>query len=189
MDRDDTILDYLQNRLAPEDRETFEKAMAQDATLSAEVDLMRSVRSELATGPEHENAEAVWDRVLAGIDSAPQPANTDRRPWMQVLRYAAVATIAVAAWQLTVVPRIGGAPDGFRTASEAAAAFVLQVKFTPSATISDIGDLLVPLSGTISDGPSTLGLVRVSFPDQPSRQQAIDVLNARIDLVELVVEQ
>lgn len=189
MDRDDTILDYLQNRLGPKDRDRFERDMAQDASLAAEVDLMRSVRAELATGPKHENADAVWARVSASMDSAAPPANVNRPPWMQFLRYATVATIAITAWQLTVAPRISNEPNGFRAASERAAAVVLQVKFAPTATIGDIGTLLAPLRGTITEGPSALGLVRVSFPDEAARQQAIVVLNGRPDLVELAVEQ
>lgn len=189
MDRDDTILNYLQNRLSSEDRAQFETAMAQDAALSAEVDLMRSVRADLSAGPMHDNADAVWARLSAKIDPTLQPANANRRPWMPVLRYAAVAALAIAVWQVTVVPRTGGVPDEFRPASEGVAAFVLQVKFADTATIADIGTLLAPLNGTISDGPSALGVVRVSFPDQAAQQQAFAALNARADLVELVLEQ
>ncbi|WP_227268763.1 hypothetical protein [Roseobacter weihaiensis] len=189
MDRDDAILNYLQNRLAPEDRAQFEASMTQDASLSAEVDLMRSVRADLAAAPKHQNSDAVWARLAASIDPVPQPANENRRPWMQVLRYAAVACIAVAAWQFTIVPRTGSVSEGFRTSSERAPAFILQVKFVESATIGEIGTLLAALGGTISDGPSALGVVRVSFPDQASQREAMEALSARTDLVEIVLEQ
>lgn len=189
MDHDDKILDYVQNRLAPADREQFEKAMAKDKSLSAEVDLMRSVRAELKAGPIHENADAVWDKLSAAIDPAPQTANDNRRPWLQVLQYAAVAVMAVAAWQFAVVPRISGEPDGFRAASEQSVGFVLQVKFIESATIGEITDLLRPLNGTITDGPTALGLVRVSFAKKNMQQEAFDVLSSRSDLVELALEQ
>jgi len=61
MDRDDQILDYLQGRLAPADHEQFEASMAQDASLKAEVDIMRSVRSSLADAPKHGNSAEVWN--------------------------------------------------------------------------------------------------------------------------------
>lgn len=189
MDRDDKILDYVQNRLAPADRAQFEKAMAQDKPLAAEVDLMRSVRAELEAGPSHENADAVWNKLSAVIDPTPQTANDNRKPWRQVLQYAAVAVIAVAAWQFAVVPRISEQPGGFQAASEHAAGFVLQVKFLESATMGQIIDMLRPLNGTITDGPSALGLVRVSFAQAELRQEALGVLNTRSDLVELVLEQ
>ena len=189
MDRDDEILDYVQNRLAPADRVQFEKAMANDKSLAAEVDLMRSVRAELEAGPAHENADAVWDRLSATIDPPPQTANDNRRPWLQALRYAAVAVVAVAVWQVGVVPRISGEPDGFRPASERSVGFVLQVKFIESATIGEIIELLRPLNGNITDGPTALGLVRVSFPDETMQQEALDVLGSRSDLVELMLEE
>ncbi|MEO1138418.1 MAG: hypothetical protein AAFW87_03080 [Pseudomonadota bacterium] len=189
MDRDDAILDYLQDRLAPEKREAFETSMAQDASLAAEVDLMRSVRDEMASGPTHEKADAVWEQLSTAMDAPPQAANENRHPWVSVLQYAAVAAIAVAAWQFAVVPRLGDVPDGFRAASEQSAGFVLQVKFEDSVTIGEIGTLLGPLGGTISDGPSALGVVRVSFTDAALRDAAREVLTARSDIVELVLDQ
>lgn len=189
MDRDDKILDYVQNRLAPADRAQFENAMAKDTSLAAEVDLMRSVRAELKAAPTHENADAVWDKLSATIDPAPQTANDNRRPWLQVLQYAAVALVAVAAWQFAVVPRISEEPGGFQAASEQSGGFVLQVKFVESATIGEITDLLRPLNGAITDGPSALGLVRVSFAEASMQQAALEVLSNRSDLVEVALEQ
>lgn len=189
MDRDQAILDYLQNRLDPTARDRFEATMADDTSLAAEVDLMRSVRADLANGPKHENADAVWDKISATINTAPQAANENRPPWMQVLQYAAVALLAVASWQFAVVPRIADTPDVFRTASEASDAVVLQVKFADSATIAQIGAVLAEINGTISDGPSTLGIVRVSFADEGVRQQAFETLTERSALVEFVQPQ
>lgn len=189
MDRDDEILDYVQNRLPPVGREQFEKAMAKDKSLAAEVDLMRSVRAELKAGPTHKNEDAVWDKLSATIDPAPQHANENRRPWLQVLQYATVAVVAVATWQFAVVPRISVMPGEFRAASEQSGDFVVQVKFIESATIGEITDLLRPLNGTITDGPSALGLVRVSFKEQAMQKEALQVLNSRTDLVEVALEQ
>lgn len=189
MDRDDKILNYVQDRLPPQDRQAFEAAMSADAALSAEVAVMQSVRGALSAGPKHDNTDAVWDRLSASITPVPHPANINRSPLARVLRYAAVAAIAVLAWQVTVVPRISGMPEGFAPATEGAGAFVLQVKFTDAATYGQIGTLLTPLGGTISDGPTALGLVRVSFTDQVSLQEALVALNTRSDIVELVAEQ
>jgi len=188
MDRDDKILNYVQDRMPPQDREAFEKAMATDAALAAEVGLMQSVRGALAAEPTHDNSDAVWDRLSTSMTSLPQPANVNRSPWAQVARYAAVAAIAVFAWQVTVVPRSSGVPEGFAPATEGAGAFVLQVKFADTATFGEIGALLGPLGGTITDGPTALGLVRVSFTNAASLQEAVVTLNAGSDIVELVVE-
>ncbi len=189
MERDDAILDYLQGRLAPEDQKAFERSMAQDTALAAEVDVMRAVRAEMASGPQHEQADAVWDRLSAAMDGHAQPANDNRRPALALLKYAAVAMIAVGAWHFTVVPRVATTQDEFRAASERSTDFILQVKFAPSATLKEVGDVLGPLGGTISDGPTALGVVRVSFVDGGSRDAARDALSAMDGLVELVLDQ
>jgi anti-sigma factor RsiW len=186
--RDQNILDYLQNRLSPADTDAFEQMMAQDAALAAEVDVMRSVRAELAAGPNHENADAVWDRISASIGAEAIPANDNRSPWQQVLKYAAVAVLAVGAWQVAVVPRISAVPDGFRAASETSDAVSLQVRFTETATLADISALLAPFEGRIIDGPSALGLVRLSFPDEQLGDAARAALDSNAALVEFVTD-
>ena len=189
MERDDAILDYLQGRLAPEERLAFEQTMAQDAALAAEVDVMRAVRTELASGPKHEQADAVWDRLSVAMDGSAQPANENRRPALALLKYAAVAVIAIGTWHTTVVPRVTPTQDGFRAASEESGDVILQVKFASSATLAEVGAVLRPLGGTISDGPTALGVVRVSFADMDARDAARVALGERSDLVELVLDQ
>lgn len=189
MDRDDAILNYLQGRLAPAERDRFEAEMKADAPLAAEVDVMRAVRADLAAAPKHDNAGAVWNKLLASIDPPLRAANQNRSPWAQVGRYAAVALLAVVSWQFAVAPRIFGAPDTYRAASEETDAFILQVRFADEATMTEIGALLGPLDGTISDGPSALGIMRISFIDEAARQQAAEAFRARPALVIFVQEQ
>lgn len=189
MERDDAILDYLQGKMPKAERNRFEAAMADDASLAGEVDVMRAVRAELANAPKHEKADAVWDRLSAAIDPVPQVANENRAPWTQMLRYAAVAAVAVACWQVAIVPRMGGGPEGYRAASESTDAFILQVKFVDGATVAEITDLLAEVEGTISDGPSALGIMRLSFAAEDLRRQALEVLSSREGLVELVQAQ
>ncbi len=188
MTRDEDILEYLQNRLSPADRDAFEQMMAQDAALAAEVNVMRAVRADLADGPKHEKADAVWDRISASIDAQAAPANDNRSPWRQVLQYAAVAVLAIAAWQVAVVPRISGVPEGFRTASETSDAVSIQVKFTETATLADISTLLAPFEGRIIDGPGALGLVRLSFSDENLAEAAQSALESNATLVEFVAD-
>lgn len=188
MDRDDAILDYLQDQMTPQERASFEQAMAQDASLAAEVSLMQSVRAELASGPPHEQADEVWRKLSATLDAPAQPANENRGPWRQLLQYAAACVLAVSLWQLAVVPRLGGADGGFRAASDASEAFVLAVKFVDTATLAQITDALAPFGGTITDGPSALGILRVSFADAQQQSAAQEGLGNRPDLVEFLSE-
>ncbi len=190
MDRDDKILAYLQDRLAPQERDQFEQDMAGDAALRAEVSLMQSVRGELANAAKLPDPDGLWERISADLDQPVQAANDNRRPWVQMAKYAAVAVVAVAAWQVFAVPRLGPGTGSevFRAASEASDQHVLQVKFRDTASMADVAALLATLQGTISDGPSALGIVRVSFADDTRRKAAFLALTARNDLVEFVPE-
>lgn len=186
MDRDEEILDYLQERMTPAARDRFEADMAANAALAAEVEVLRSVRAALASGPAHENKDAVWARLSLSIDQTSGPANFNRAPkWAGLMRYAAVAVVAVAAWQLAVVPQMPQGPDGFRPASVEAAQYVLQIRFDDEAAFADIVELLYTLDATIVDGPGALGLVQVSFANTTARTEAIGVLKSS-DLVEFV---
>ncbi|MEM9913287.1 MAG: hypothetical protein AAF922_21215 [Pseudomonadota bacterium] len=188
MERDDAILSYLQDRLDPLERKAFEKTLTEDPSLAAEVEVMRAVRDEMKAGPKHQRADEVWDRVSVAMNAAAPAANDNRRPFVALLKYAAVAVIAVAAWQFTVGPRLGNTQDGFRAVSEQNAEFVLQVRFVDSATITEIGSVLTPLGATITDGPGALGILRLSFADAPSRDAAREALASQSEIVELVLE-
>lgn len=187
MDREQDILDYLQGKMPAEAQSAFEAAMAGDAALAAEVELLRKVQAELATGPEHSQAEAVWDRIAAQIETT-SPANENRRPWAQALRYAAVAVLAIGVWQVTLGPRFTQDEGGFRTASDPRTEAALQVRFTEAATLAELAEVLVPLGGTIIDGPTALGLLRLSFPDATGAETARQALAGRPDLVELIAD-
>lgn len=187
MDREQDILDYLQNRMPAEAQSAFEAEMSRDAALAAEVDLLRKVQAELATGPEHSQAAAVWDRIAAQIET-PTPANENRRPWAQALRYAAVAVLAITVWQVTLGPRFTQGEGGFRTASDAQVEAAFQVRFTQTATLAEIAEALMPLGGTITDGPTALGFLQLSFPDAEAAAAARQALAARPDLVELIAD-
>lgn len=187
MDREQDILDYLQDRMPPEAQSAFEAEMSRDAALAAEVDLLRKVRTELAIGPEHVQAEAVWDRIAGQIET-PTPANENRRPWLLALRYAAVAALAIAVWQVTLGPRLIQGGGGFQTASEAQVEASFQVRFAETATLAEIAEALLPLGATITDGPTALGLLRLSFPDSEAAVTAREMLAARPELVELIAD-
>lgn len=188
MDRDDAILSYIQDRLDPAERKAFEKTLVEDPSLAAEVEVMRAVRDEMNAGPQHNRADEVWERVSVAMDGVAPPANDNRRPMLEILKYAAVAVVAVAAWQFTVAPQLSGTPGGFRAASEERAEFVLQVRFVGTATINEIGVVLRPLGATITDGPGALGVLSLSFADAPSRDAAREILASQPELVDVVFE-
>ncbi|MEM6744168.1 MAG: hypothetical protein AAF676_10580 [Pseudomonadota bacterium] len=172
--------------MAPGDRARFESHLASDPGLAAEVAVMRAVRTGLGDAPRHERAEAVWDQLAATIDAPPQAANQNRLSRSQLVRYAAVALVAVVSWETALAPFFVSQAPIYRAVTETEAGRSLSVRFAEDATMSQITELLVDLDASISDGPSAIGLVRLSFSDEAQLQQALETLRARTALVDFV---
>ncbi|MEM1385708.1 MAG: hypothetical protein AAGG06_18970 [Pseudomonadota bacterium] len=75
---------------------------------------------------------------------------------------------------------VGSAPGSSTVA-------LIEVRFVPSAPITEISRLLEELGGSISSGPDAMGRYRLTFGAeavaQQSMQQKLAVLRSRIDLV------
>ena len=171
-DRDDRLLAYMQDRLAPEDRAAFEEELAQSPSLQAEVAILRAAADQLGATPVPEGARAEgWQRLSASIaqEQRGTPANTNRI--LPLLKVAAIAAVAITCWQLAVVPRLSPG-DGFRPASVTPAGPALRVAFAPDAPLSQVTALLAETGAQISEGPSALGLYTLSFPDAAARDSA-----------------
>lgn len=191
MERQDQQLAYIQDRLSNAERSAFEAEMAGDPGLAAETAVMRAARAEIGReAPLADRADG-WARLDAAITSeSAAPANDNRRPWRMVAQAASVAIASIALWQFAVVPRLGGDTGAqYQTASEAADGPALQVIFARSAPVGEIAALLGELEGTITDGPGSLGVFHIAFPDDALRDAAAQRLAARTDLVEQVFAQ
>ncbi|MEM7683466.1 MAG: hypothetical protein AAF293_01485 [Pseudomonadota bacterium] len=190
MDRDDLLLAYLQKRLEPNARVSFETEMAADPVLAAEVEVMRATRGAMAEEVPEQTAQEGWQRLQSTLEREGQaPANLNRSPAFALLKAAAVAVFAVAVWQFAVVPQIGPAPeDGYRTVSSEVNLPSLQVTFRGDATIGDVAAILSAHEGTIVDGPGTLGVFRISFPSEARRSAALSDLEDRSGLIESIFQ-
>lgn len=185
MDRDERVLAYLQDRLAPDARASFERQIGDDPGLGAEIAMLRSARQVFAEEVPVGNRSAGWDRLSAAIDAdRPAAANTNRPVLRALAQAAAVAVIAVALWQVAVVPRLGGLGVEYRTVTEAAEGPRLQVSFAGDATMADVAELLNEVGAIIVDGPGARGIYRLSFTDDAGLQAAVERLQARPDLVD-----
>ncbi len=188
LDRDDDVLDYLQNRMSPERRTTFENEMQEDTQLAAEVQVMQAARTELDDlGVPVGAAAAGWDRLSAAIDA---PANTNRPPAVQYLQIAAAMVLAVAVWHFAVIPSFfKTGPATFQTASEEAGLADLTVVFNDTAPAGEIAALVFDLEGVVVSGPSALGTFKLRFADEERRDAALEALEAREDLIASVLVQ
>lgn len=189
MDRNDTIISYLQGRMPKAARVRFDAEIVEDQDLAAQVAALRSARDVL--GKEQHNLQPHgWDRLSAAIDAeSGKPANDNRPLRMSLLQAACVALVSVMGWHFVAEPLLNTTPALYKMASSESAQMILQVRFADNASISDISRVFYELEGSISEGPSALGIYRVAFENEAVRAAAMAALEERKDLVLEVLEQ
>jgi len=189
VDRDDEMLNYVQNRLTGDRRAAFEAEMQTDPQLASEVKVMQAVRVELSQeGDALEQDASGWERLSKSIDASRAPANDNRAPIRQLFQMASAAVLAVGVWHFGVAPSLNsGGP--YETVSEEAGGPVLQVVFAGTASLGDVTALLEQFEGQIIAGPTALGVYRVEFADTALRDAALTELAERSDLVSDVFAQ
>ncbi len=188
MDRDDEMLNYVQNRLSSDRRAAFEAHMKTDPQLASEVKMMQAVRVELSQEGEALEGASGWERLSSSIDASRAPANDNRAPIRQLFQMAAAAVLAVGVWHFGVAPSLnGGGP--YETVSEVAGGPLLQVVFAGNAPLGEVTALLDQFEGQIIAGPTALGGYRVEFADTALRDAALAALTERRDLVRDVFAQ
>jgi len=188
VDREDEMLNYLQNRLSDDRRAAFEAAMQTDPHLASEVKMMQAVRAELSQDGDALEGASGWERLSSSIDASRAPANDNRAPIRQLFQMAAAAVLAVGIWHFGVAPSLNS-NGAYEAVSEEAGGPVLQVVFAGTAPLRDVTALLDQFEGQIIAGPTALGGYRVEFADTTLRDAALAALAERRDLVRDVFAQ
>ncbi|MGB0659196.1 MAG: anti-sigma factor family protein [Mangrovicoccus sp.] len=186
-DQDDLVLLYLQDRMDPRARQTFEARLAAEPELAAELEFMRKLRQALDADelPKAE-IDAGWEKLSDHLEMpAAQPANLNRP--IALWKAAAMAAAAVALWQFAAVPQLGPT-GGFAPVSEQAEAFELQVMFVPEASLGEINTLLYQIGAQVIDGPGALGIYRLRFVDATAQNAAATTLGQSSQLVSMVTQ-
>ncbi|WP_375173651.1 hypothetical protein [Pseudooceanicola sp.] len=187
---EDDILAFSRGEAPADVAARIEAAAATDETLRAELALMGGLRGALAAatdGPD--TREFGWRRLQAEIakseDHAPEPR---ARPhvWRIAAMFLGALVIGQGAY-IAVAPGTNNAP-AFRPVSDEVAGFTLAIAFTAEAAMADIEALLRDTGGRIVDGPSAIGLYRISFESEDALAAARDRLSAS-PLVDLLAEE
>ncbi len=171
---------YVNGTLDPEETRHLEAALAEDASLRAELAFVQALRGVVQEERPQGLGELGERRLLRSIRQEKRASRLRR----------AVVPIAIAASLLLVaqVVTIGvlsqdEVPGVVEPLGETAE---LQVVFTPDATEAEIRTLLFEAGATIVDGPSALGVYRLDAEDPAA---ALDALEARSDLVAHVARE
>ncbi|MGJ8610041.1 MAG: hypothetical protein ACSHWY_03030 [Octadecabacter sp.] len=180
---DKKIQAYTHCRLCKEERAAFEREMAKNPALRAEVIAITAVQTSMAQGaddlPEHG-----WDRLSDSIDAQEPAAANDNRPVrFSLLQAVGIAVVTAFGWQVIGATILSNGPAFYTTVSVANGDPLLQVVFSSTALLSDVTETLVELDGRIVDGPSVFGLYAVAFADTSARDAAFAALSERPDFI------
>jgi anti-sigma-K factor RskA len=191
MDREDELLYYVQNRLSEQGRQAFEERLATDQILAAELAVLQATRNDFAKKKKDTaDLSASWAELEGRMDAAQTTAANDNHPMrLGLLQVAAVSAIAVMAWHLVAVPQFDEGPDAFETVSQESDAHVLQVVFRPEATLAETAVFLAEFEGSISDGPSAVGVYRLRFADLEQLESALQAAKDNRTLFEFVAAE
>lgn len=170
---------YLNGTLGPDEKEKVETALAAESDLRVQLAALRVVQSavqsdDLGGGP----GELGLARLRRDVGFQRQLPVRRR-----VLPLAAAFALGAVASALVI--GLGRAPgDSYRQAGAPVSANVLVVGFRPEATVAQISDLLLSQDAIISDGPSAIGLYRVSLPEGADGAAVAGALRAADSVVE-----
>lgn len=172
---------YLNGTLSAPDAARVKLALADSADLQAELEILRRVRSavreDIAGNSPGEIGLARLKREIAA-----EPRSAARKPSYAALAAAFAMGAVISALIATAALR---APDEtYRQAGGGAAPMSLVVAFRAGATVEQISDLLLANDAVIIDGPSAIGLYRLSVPEGTDLDATVAGLMAASDIVE-----
>lgn len=153
---------WLNGSLDSEERLRVEAALAEDAALREEAEMLRAMRRSLKethdthTGPG-EFGLARLHRALDAERATTAQVLVSRRPVFWALGSAFAASLATVL-VLGTGPSQAPAPVYEQASGEPAA---VVVSFSPNASVAEISELVRENGLTIIDGPSALGLFRL----------------------------
>lgn len=190
MDREETLLLYVQDRLPDAERHAVDAQLATDPAMAAEVALLQAARAAFGAQQEPADHDAGWADLEARMDAQkPLAANENRPIRLSLLQVAAACAVSVVAWQMFAVPQIPTQPATYETVSQQTDEHLLQVIFQPDVTLAQTAAFLRAFDGSISDGPSAVGLYRLRFESAEQMQNALAAAQADTSLFEFAASQ
>ena len=171
---------YLNGTLGAADMMRVKLALQEDEGLRADLEMLRQVRAAVRQDPDiNSPGEIVLARLRREIAVAPPVM---RKPTYAALAAAFAMGAVVSAVLAAAALRAPG--ETYRQAGAGAAPMSLVVAFRADATVEQISDLLLALDATIIDGPSAIGLYRLSVPEGVDLDATVAGLVAATGIVE-----
>jgi anti-sigma factor RsiW len=172
--------------LPPEEQALVEEAAKSDPDVARELQALRAIGAAVkgAEAPASPG-ELGWARLQRNLRKSTVSGARTGAVW----RWAAIAAglVIVAETAALTAQTFRPRDDRLMTAGDSGQrrhAFIVQATFKPDAEEQDIRALLLEVRGTFADGPSALGVYKLSFRTQEEARAAEASLAARPDIVE-----
>lgn len=160
-----------------------EAAMAFDADLRAEADVLKELREEMqASEPAFSPGEMGLKRLQRAIARETRQSARWYRSRAAAVLVAALALVGI----YLVLPPLTDKPDVYRQASGQNIANLLTVSFRSDATEGALADLLIRHDLVIVDGPSALRLYRLEVGKDQDPASVAVALRRETSLIESV---
>lgn len=159
------LLPWLANgTLAGDEREAVEGFVARSTEAQAELRLWKAVQDEVEREPVALGVDLGWRRLEKQLQQSKAPVS----PMWNWKIAAAVAALGIVGLQATILLRMESERDagltqlGAPTAVISKNEWLVQVRFSETATVTQINNLLLQLDARIVNGPSALGVYQVA---------------------------
>ncbi|GIT89997.1 hypothetical protein JANAI62_05200 [Jannaschia pagri] len=184
-DRDDRLRTHVAGR--PSHRDPREGLRDQDrhSGTAQEVALLRTVRQVLADPSSQPRPPPDgWARFERRLATRPLERRTPRA--RAILQAASVACLATAVWSFVQPGVTPWSERIYHPAYTTDRITTLQVVFVETADVAEVSALLSEVGARISSGPGAMGVYRLTFADEQTRNRAQDLLGRRPDLISRV---
>lgn len=149
---------YLNGTLDDSERTSVNHALATDAGLRAELEVLRRIRTAVQTD---DVGQSPGDLGLARLKR--DLAREAKPSWTVRIASVAAAFALGAGVSVLVMGQFVQDPAEYAQAGAPVTGKQLVVAFRPEATAQEIADLLLAHDATIVDGPSAIGLYRIAL--------------------------
>jgi anti-sigma factor RsiW len=178
---DEALIAYVRGTLPRQDADRIEAEAGRNPELAADIALTRGIAAALdEQARESAPGPLGWARLSRALDAETARPERVRRPVWQL---AASAAAAVLLWQAVAIPILTERPGYAPVTEQPADDFSVAVAFAPATTEQAIRTLIRDIDARVSDGPSAIGLWRLSFASAVARDAGLARLQAA-DIVE-----
>ena len=178
---------WVNGTLSPEEREMVEAALEQDPALRQEAEMLAAIRETVKGQPEIQSpGELGLARLRRAIDQSAEPVSAGRSLKKPTI-LSFVSGIAAALAAVALFGTMRAPEDVYELASSNDDAVNIVVMFRPDVTQASMASLLQMHDLVIVDGPSAIGLYRLSPLDpETDLAQIAEALRSETEIFESV---